>query len=217
MSSLSPARPRLAAESHFAVGAPVMQSPEVVSPFDPDGSETEFEPLTNEQLKEIDKLNPLKGPLPLTLENVELVLDRLRPYLMADGGNVEVREIEGPIVKLELKGNCGTCMSSAMTLKMGLERGLKEKIPEIFAVEQVMEDSPELTEEGIEEVLEGVRPFLKIAGGTVQLVDLNKASVAPTAMLKITGASSTINSVRVEIASRIKRNFPTLANIVWEE
>lgn len=189
---------------------------QIQSPFDSGGS-TEYEPLTNEQLKQIDREKPIKGPLALTEENVELVLDRLRPYLMADGGNVEVVEIEGPIVKLELTGNCGTCVSSAMTLKMGLEKGLKEKIPEIYAVEQVSQDGPELTEAGIEEVLEGVRPFLKIAGGTVELVDLNKASVAPTAMLKITGASSTINSVRVEIASRIKRNFPTLANIVWED
>ena len=65
------------------------------------------------------------------------VLDEMRPYLLADGGNVAVREIEGPNVYLELQGACGTCPSSTMTMKMGLERGLKEKIPEIANVVQV--------------------------------------------------------------------------------
>ena len=76
--------------------------------------------------------------LPLTKDNVENVLDELRPYLMADGGNVELAEIEGPTVKLKLQGACGSCPSSAMTLKMGIERRLREKIPEIVEVEQVM-------------------------------------------------------------------------------
>jgi Fe-S cluster biogenesis protein NfuA len=79
--------------------------------------------------------------LALTPENVEQVLDDLRPYLMADGGNVELVEIEGPVVKLRLQGACGSCPSSAMTLKMGIERRLREYIPEITGVEQVI-DAP---------------------------------------------------------------------------
>ena len=74
--------------------------------------------------------------LALTPENVETVLDELRPYLMADGGNVELVEIDGPIVKLRLQGACGSCPSSTMTLKMGIERRLREYIPEIAEVEQ---------------------------------------------------------------------------------
>lgn len=75
--------------------------------------------------------------LTLTKENVENVLDELRPYLMSDGGNVELVEIEGPIVRLRLQGACGSCPSSAMTLRMGIERKLKEEIPEIDEIEQV--------------------------------------------------------------------------------
>jgi Fe-S cluster biogenesis protein NfuA len=75
--------------------------------------------------------------LTLTTENVENVLDELRPYLMSDGGNVELVEIEGPIVRLRLQGACGSCPSSAMTLRMGIERKLKEEIPEIDEIEQV--------------------------------------------------------------------------------
>jgi Fe-S cluster biogenesis protein NfuA len=74
----------------------------------------------------------------LTLENVETVLDEMRPYLMSDGGNVELVELDGPIVKLRLQGACGSCPSSAMTLRMGIERRLKELIPEIVEIEQVV-------------------------------------------------------------------------------
>lgn len=76
--------------------------------------------------------------LELTQDNVETVLDEMRPYLMADGGNVELVEIDGPIVKLRLQGACGSCPSSAMTLRMGIERRLREFIPEIAEVEQVL-------------------------------------------------------------------------------
>jgi len=76
--------------------------------------------------------------LALTTENVEAVLDEMRPYLMSDGGNVELVEIDGAVVKLKLQGACGSCPSSAMTLRMGIERRLREVIPEMSEVEQVM-------------------------------------------------------------------------------
>lgn len=80
----------------------------------------------------------MAATLELSQENVEKVLDELRPYLMADGGNVELVEIEGPVVRLRLQGACGSCPSSTMTLRMGIERKLKESIPEIAEVQQVL-------------------------------------------------------------------------------
>ena len=74
----------------------------------------------------------------LTEENVEKVLDELRPFLMADGGNVEIVELDGPIVKVRLQGACGSCPSSTMTLKMGIERKMRECIPEVSEVIQVL-------------------------------------------------------------------------------
>lgn len=186
---------------------------QVQSPFD-SGQPTEELTVTEEEL--VESANRISGPLALTMENVDVVLDEMRPYLIADGGNVAVRDIDGGIVKLELQGACGSCPSSTMTMKMGLERGLREKIPEIISVVQVAPESDPLSEEGIEEVLEEIRPFLKMAGGTVDLVALDATGIQPTATLAITGNGATINSVRVEIASRLKRNFPTLANVVWE-
>ena len=61
-----------------------------------------------------------EGTLALTEENVEAVLDEVRPYLMSDGGNVELFEIDGLMVKLKLKGACGSCPSSMTTMKMVL-------------------------------------------------------------------------------------------------
>jgi Fe-S cluster biogenesis protein NfuA len=80
----------------------------------------------------------INDPRALTVENVERVLDELRPYLMADGGNVEIVEIDGPTVKVRLQGACGSCPSSTMTLKMGIERKLREAIPEVNEVVQVL-------------------------------------------------------------------------------
>jgi len=159
----------------------------------------------------------LTGPLPLTLDNVEMVLDEMRPYLLADGGNVAVREIEGPNVYLELQGACGTCPSSTMTMKMGLERGLKEKIPEIATVVQVpTEGTEELNNEAVEAVLEEVRPFLAMAGGTIDLVSLVPTGIAPTCTLHMKGSGAALTSVKVEIQQRLRRKLPALVNIMWQ-
>jgi Fe-S cluster biogenesis protein NfuA len=56
---------------------------------------------------------------------------------MADGGNVEFVEIDGPVVRLKLQGACGSCPASTTTMTMGIERRLKESIPEVLEVEQV--------------------------------------------------------------------------------
>ena len=86
----------------------------------------------------------------------------------------------------------------------------------IVDVVQVAPEGPVLDEAGVEEVLEQIRPFLAMAGGEVELVELVTAGAMPTAKLRISGSGSTINSVRVEIAQRLRRNFPTLGNVMWE-
>lgn len=69
---------------------------------------------------------------------VEDALNQIRPALQRDGGNVELVEVtpEG-IVKVKLVGACGTCPMSILTLKRGIEATLKQRIPEIAAVESV--------------------------------------------------------------------------------
>ncbi len=68
-------------------------------------------------------------------ERVEAVLNKVRPALQADGGGVELVEVTSDgIVKVKLTGACGGCPMSQMTLKMGIEKAMKEEIPEIKEV-----------------------------------------------------------------------------------
>lgn len=68
-------------------------------------------------------------------DKVEKALAKVRPMLEADGGNVELVEVTADgVVKLKLKGSCGCCPMSQMTLKMGIERIIKEEVPEVKEV-----------------------------------------------------------------------------------
>ena len=71
-------------------------------------------------------------------QKVEAVLDKIRPSLVADGGNVELVAVEDDgIVKVKLTGHCAGCPMSTMTLKNGIERILKQEIPEVKQVVSV--------------------------------------------------------------------------------
>ena len=68
-------------------------------------------------------------------ERVEKALEKIRPMLAADGGNVELVEVsDNGVVKLKLTGTCGCCPMSQMTLKMGIEKILKQEVPEVKEV-----------------------------------------------------------------------------------
>ncbi|MDD5270731.1 MAG: NifU family protein [Candidatus Omnitrophica bacterium] len=68
---------------------------------------------------------------------VQEALDKIRPMLQADGGDIELVDVVGKIVKVKLKGACGCCPMSQMTLQMGVQRAVKEAVPEIESVESV--------------------------------------------------------------------------------
>ncbi len=70
-------------------------------------------------------------------EKVEKALEKIRPGLQADGGNIELVDVTDGIVKVRLTGACGGCPMSQMTLKMGVERALKQQVPEVKRVESV--------------------------------------------------------------------------------
>ena len=67
-------------------------------------------------------------------EKVEAVLNQIRPNLVADGGNVELVDATDGVVKVRLTGACGGCPMASMTLKNGVERVLKEQLPEVKEV-----------------------------------------------------------------------------------
>jgi len=70
-------------------------------------------------------------------EQVEQILDKIRPMLMMDGGNIELVDVKDDQVFVHLVGACGMCPSSTMTLKMGVEKAIREAIPSIKEVVSV--------------------------------------------------------------------------------
>jgi len=67
-------------------------------------------------------------------EQIEAALSQVRPALQADGGDVELVGVDDGVVSVRLTGACGSCPMSTMTLKMGIERILKERVPEVKEV-----------------------------------------------------------------------------------
>lgn len=173
--------------------------------------------------------------LPLTEENVEMVLDEVRPGLMADGGNVALHEIDGLVVVLKLQGACGSCPSSTMTLKMGIETRLRDKIPEIFAIEQIIdtETGLELNEDNVEKVirlflsltihilmiythlillqiLAEIRPYLAgTGGGVLELVEINDYVVK----VRLSGPAAGVMTVRVALTQKLREKIPLIAAV----
>ncbi len=70
-------------------------------------------------------------------EKVEKALEKIRGFLQQDGGDIELVDVVDGVVKVKLKGACGCCPMSQMTLKNGVERALKEAVPEVVRVESV--------------------------------------------------------------------------------
>ena len=68
---------------------------------------------------------------------VNAALDKIRPSLRADGGDVQLIDVVGNVAKVRLSGACGGCPMSQMTLKMGVEKIVKQDVPEIVRVEAV--------------------------------------------------------------------------------
>uniref|UniRef100_A0A1J3CU14 NifU-like protein 3, chloroplastic n=1 Tax=Noccaea caerulescens TaxID=107243 RepID=A0A1J3CU14_NOCCA len=151
--------------------------------------------------------------LPLTEESVEKVLDEVRPSLMADGGNVALHEIDGLVVVLKLQGACGSCPSSSMTLKMGIESRLRDKIPEIMSVEQFLEAETgglELNEENIEKVLSELRPYLSgTGGGGLELVEIDGYVVK----IRLSGPAAGVMTVRVALTQKLRESIPSIGAV----
>ncbi|XP_071688904.1 nifU-like protein 2, chloroplastic [Rutidosis leptorrhynchoides] len=150
--------------------------------------------------------------LPLTAENIESVLDEIRPYLIADGGNVALHEIDGNVVRLKLQGACGSCPSSVTTMKLGIERRLMEKIPEIVAVEPIPDEETglEMNDENIEKVLEEIRPYLVgAAGGSLEFVCIEE----PIVKVRLTGPAASVMTVRVAVTQKLREKIPAIAAV----
>ena len=70
-------------------------------------------------------------------DRVEKVINRIRPAVQMDGGDIELVDVVDGVVKLRLVGACAGCPSSMMTLQMGIERAIRAEVPEITGIEAV--------------------------------------------------------------------------------
>lgn len=142
----------------------------IVSPFAADGNAPAVAETVAEELE-------------LTTANVDTVLDSVRPYLLADGGNVSVLSVgETGDVVLQLEGACGTCPSATMTMQMGIERALKkafgDRLGDVSAVSDSAAANAPLSPELVDAVLDKeVRPAILGLGGTVDVVSADGGSV----------------------------------------
>ena len=154
----------------------------------------------------------INDTLELTADNIELVLDEVRPYLIADGGDVELVEIDGLAVKLKLKGACGSCPSSTVTMQMGIEKRLMEKIPDIMEVVQVQDElgGLELNEANVEATLDEIRPYLAgTGGGELELIDIEE----PIVKIKLSGPAASVMTVRVAVTQKLREKIPSIAAV----
>lgn len=179
----------------------------VVSPF---GEETKVEEVEAKKEPETESKTE-KPKLSLTWDNVQEVLDELRPYLKSDGGDCKIVDIDGPLVKLELMGACSSCSASSTTMKMGIEKTLKERIPEVEEVVAVTPEQEPLTTAGVEEVLNGIRPFLSVSSGSIEIFQLGDEN--DKVVLKMMGPPLKSMAVRVEVQNRIKRKYPAVQEV----
>lgn len=108
---------------------------------------------------------------PLTPYLVDKALDEVRPYLIADGGNVEVAAVQDGVVMLRLQGACGTCPSSTATMKMGIERSLRATFGEqLLEVQQVDQIDTSASVASVNNHLDMLRPAIQGYGGSVEVL-----------------------------------------------
>jgi Fe-S cluster biogenesis protein NfuA len=144
-----------------------VEADEVVSPFEMPKAATIT--TTNEE------------KVVFTKENVDKVLDEVRPYLISDGGNVSVERVDEGTrsVYLKLEGACGSCPSSTVTMQMGIERVLKEKFENLGEVLRVQDDDgkpKELSFEMVAAEVNRINPAIIAMGGSVEIVSVDGES-----------------------------------------
>jgi Fe-S cluster biogenesis protein NfuA len=160
------------------VGGISINQDSVVSPFESSAKEQD----TKSSYTTISD-----AKLEFTIENVNKVLDEIRPYLISDGGNVSVKSIDMDTknVYIILEGACGSCASSTVTMSMGITRVLRENFEDLGEVIQVEPDSvtngsgdaTELTLEAVQAEINRIGPAITAMGGEVEIVSVDPIGV----------------------------------------
>mmetsp|Transcript_28664 Transcript_28664/g.52318 ORF Transcript_28664/g.52318 Transcript_28664/m.52318 type:complete len:469 (-) Transcript_28664:208-1614(-) len=157
-----------------------------------------FETATNTAIAHLSE-----EVLEFTVDNVDKVLDEVRPYLISDGGNVSVQNVEEDTgnVYLLLEGACGSCASSTVTMKMGIERVLREKFGE--ALGEVLQVDPDAGEDG-----EGASDGLTMESVQAEVNRISQAIVAMGGVVRVLNVDP-IGEVEIEYRgpNRVKKGL----------
>lgn len=152
--------------------------------------------------------------LELTEDNVDTVLEEVRPFLISDGGNVSVLAVDvaSRRVELQLEGACGSCESSTATMQMGIEKSLRAKfggnIGEITAVSAPEVAPGELSVATCEAVLDEVRDAVKGLGATVKILEVDDGEV----VVSFTGP----NNLKYGIELLLQEKLPEVDAVTFE-
>lgn len=153
--------------------------------------------------------------LELTMENVDEVLNEVRPYLISDGGNISVLSVnaEEKKVELQLEGACGSCSSASMTMQMGVEKALEAKfgnnLEEVVAISAPEETDGDVTPQKCNEVLDEVRPALEGLGATASVVQVDEDE----AIVEFSGP----NNLKYGVELLLKERLPSITTVTFEE
>ncbi|KAK9852334.1 hypothetical protein WJX84_005018 [Apatococcus fuscideae] len=192
----SPAVPSsVVAPQPGAVASSQPGGPQIVSPFSRAGVQS--------SMAGTDEV----GPREMSIDTVDKALDEVRPYLMADGGDVEVAGVDNGIITLRLQGACGTCPSSTSTLKMGIERSLKATFGD--QLQEVVEvDRPDsgASVAAVDNHLGVLRPAIQSYGGTVSVEAVGNG----VCTVKYTGPPPIAQGIKAAIKDR----FPDIKEVI---
>lgn len=153
--------------------------------------------------------------LELTEENVDAVLNEVRPYLISDGGNISVLSVDSAErkIKVQLEGACGSCSSAATTMQMGVEKALRakfgENLGEVVAVSAPESASGDVTPEACERVLDEVRDALRGLGASVSVAEVDEDEV----IIRFNGP----NNLKYGIELLLKERLPVITTVTFEE
>ena len=158
--------------------------------------------------RSVGNVSPNDLTLDMNEDTVDKVLDDVRPYLIADGGNVDVVSVVNGIIALQLQGACGTCPSSTSTMKMGIERSLRaafgDQLKEVISVGGPPDSSANV--ESVDMHLNMLRGAIAAYGGSVEVMEVSNGR----AVLKYEGPKP----IGYGMVAAVKDKFKDLRDVM---